>query len=80
MASPLNIALEIIVQETKRLKERSDEDMCGLDDIKRLETLVSTYAKIKAEIRTTKKQSVLENKNTDELLELVREAMKVLGK
>ena len=52
--------------------------MCGICDCRKLETLASTYAKIKAEIRTTKKQTVLENKNTEELLELVKEAMKVL--
>jgi len=80
MATPLSLMLEIIIQETKRLKERSDEDMCDLNDIKRLETLASTYTKIRQEIRTTKKQSALENKNLEEQLELAQEAMDTLRK
>ena len=76
--SPLSLMLEIINAEVSRIKARSDEDMFSMDDCRKLETLATTYAKIRAEIRTTKKQTVLENKNTEELLELVKEAMKVL--
>ena len=76
--SPLSVMLEIINAEVKRIKARSDEDMFGMEDCKKLEVLAATYAKIKAEIRTTKKQSIVENKNLEEILVEAQVALETL--
>ena len=71
------IAIEIIVAEVNRIKDRVKEDLILLDDIRKLDTLLKCYTTATQEISKSKKP-ILEDRSEQEIKELLLKAMEEL--